>query len=55
MQPVMTAFGGRVPPDGGFGCSGNPNLLRVERRGPDEITFPDCSEFPSPLKRCVAK
>jgi len=55
MQPVMSAFGGRVPPDGGFGCSGNPNLLRVERRGPDEITFPDCSEFPSPLKRCVAK
>lgn len=42
----------RVPPDFGFGCGTNPNLLRVERRGPDEIVFPGCSEFPSPLKRC---
>jgi len=52
--PVMGAMGPRVPNDAGFGC-GSPNLLRVERRGPDEIVFPGCSEFPSPLKRCVAK
>ena len=54
-QPVLSAFGGRVPPDAGFGCGDNPNLLRVERRGPDEIVFPNCTEFPSPLKRCTTK
>ncbi|MBX6373995.1 MAG: hypothetical protein IRZ13_07110 [Acetobacteraceae bacterium] len=48
----VSGFGGRAPPDLGFGCSGNPNLLRVERRGPDEIAFTDCAEFPSPLRRC---
>jgi hypothetical protein len=53
--PVMGAMGPRAPNDAGFGCAGNPNLLRVERRGPDEIVFPGCSEFPSPLKRCVTK
>lgn len=51
--PVGGPFGGRVPPDIGFSCSGNPNVLRIERRGPDEIAFPNCAEFPSPLKRCV--
>lgn len=55
MQPVPSPFGNRVPPDAGFGCGGNPDALRVERRGPDEIVFPNCSEFPSPLKRCVAR
>lgn len=44
--------GGRVPLGAGFGCA-DPNLLRVERRGNNEIVFPDCSEFPSPLKRCT--
>ena len=47
-------FGGRVPPDAGFGCEGGMDVLRVERRGPDEIVFPDCREFVSPLKRCGA-
>lgn len=50
--PVASPFGGRVPPDAGFGCEGGPNVLRIERRGPDEILFPDCREFLSPLKRC---
>ena len=27
----------------------------VERRGPNEIVFPNCSEFPSPLKRCTTR
>jgi hypothetical protein len=54
VQPQTTPFGARVPPDAGFGCAGGPNVLLVERRGPDEIVFPDCAEFPSPLKRCVA-
>jgi hypothetical protein len=44
--------GGRLPPEIGFGCDGNPNLLRVRRRGPDEILFPNCSDFPLPLRRC---
>ena len=52
-SPVIGALGGRMPPDIGFGCDGNPNLLRVERRGPDEIAFPDCKEFPATLKRCT--
>jgi hypothetical protein len=53
--PQATPFGARLPPDIGFGCPGGPNTLRVERRGPNEIVFPDCAEFPSPLKRCVAE
>ena len=53
--PAARALGGRLPPDIGFGCGGSPDLLRVQRRGPDEIAFPDCNDFPSPLKRCVAK
>ena len=53
--PVARALGGRLPPDIGFGCGGSPDLLRVQRRGPDEIAFPDCTDFPSPLKRCVAR
>jgi hypothetical protein len=52
--PAGGPFGGRVPPDVGFGCDDNPNLLRVERRGPNEIVFPNCREFPSPLRRCTA-
>lgn len=48
-----TPLGPRVPSDVGFGCQGGANILRVERRGADEIVFPDCSEFPSPLRRCV--
>ena len=57
LTPLMVGagpMGGRLPADYGFGCGSNPNLLRVERRGPDEIVFPGCNEFPSPLRRCVA-
>lgn len=52
--PVGSAFGARIPPDIGFSCEGGPNILRIERQGPNEISFPDCREFPSPLKRCGA-
>ena len=38
----------------GFGCT-DANTLRVERRGENEIVFPNCSEFPSPLKRCTTR
>jgi len=50
--PTIGAFGAQAPGrDSTFGCA-NANALRVERRGEDEIIFPNCSEFPSPLKRC---
>ncbi len=42
----------RLPPDFGFGCPGGPDMLEVQRLGPDEIAFPNCSEMPSPLRRC---
>ena len=38
---------------GGFGCE-NPAVLRVQRRGEDQIAFPSCSDFPYPLVRCPA-
>ena len=53
--PIVGPLGARMPTDAGFGCDGNPNLLRVERRGPNEVVFPKCSEFPSPLKRCTTR
>jgi len=53
--PQNTPFGARLPPDVGFGCPSGPNALRVERRGPDEIVFPNCAEFPSPLRRCATR
>lgn len=43
---------GRPMPEIGFGCDGNPNLLRVSRRGPDEVLLPGCVEFPGALRRC---
>ncbi|MBK1661215.1 hypothetical protein [Paracraurococcus ruber] len=52
LAPVGSPLGNRIPPDVGFGCAGNPNALTVQRKGPDEIAFPGCAEFPSPLKRC---
>lgn len=55
MLPMPGPFGGRAPLDAGFGCGGNPDALRVERRSLNEIVFPNCSEFPSPLRRCVTR
>ena len=46
------SFNNRPAPDAGFSCDNNPDLLRVRRRGPDEIAFPGCLEFPSVLRRC---
>ncbi|WP_207541098.1 hypothetical protein [Sabulicella rubraurantiaca] len=43
---------GRAPPEAGFGCDGNPDLLRVVRRGEDEVVLQGCNEFPFPLRRC---
>jgi len=38
----------------GFGCS-SPDVLRVQRRGENEISFPECADFPYPLVRCPAR
>jgi len=46
---------GDSPPEPGFGCNGDPDLLVVQRRGPNEIVFPGCIDFPSPLVRCGAQ
>jgi len=53
VPPQQTAFGLRMPSDIGFGCAAGPNALSVRRISEDEIVFPDCAEFPSPLRRCV--
>jgi len=50
--PVLGPMGPRAAPDAGFGCPGGPNVLRVERRGADEMAFAGCVEFPATLKRC---
>jgi hypothetical protein len=42
-----------LPDDLGFGCP-QADVLRVVRVGPNEIRFPDCTGFPSPLVRCPA-
>lgn len=52
LTPLL-AQGGRLPPDIGFGCGGNPNVLRVERRSEHEIVFAGCNEFFAPLRRCL--
>jgi hypothetical protein len=38
----------------GFGCA-SPDFLVVQRRGENEIAFPNCSDFPNPLVRCPAQ
>jgi len=43
-----------VAEDLGFGCP-QPDTLRVVKTGPDEISFPGCTAFPSPLVRCPMK
>jgi hypothetical protein len=40
--------------DLGFGCA-QPDTLRVVKVGPNQIAFPGCTAFPSPLVRCPMK
>lgn len=42
---------GGSPPQPGFGCD-SPDVLHVQRRGENEISFPGCADFPNPLVRC---
>lgn len=37
-----------------FGCP-NPDMLPIQRRGQNEITFPGCTDFPFPLIRCAQR
>jgi hypothetical protein len=53
--PQASALGARLPPDIGFGCPGGPNALRVERQADGEIIFPNCADFPFPLRRCTGR
>ena len=39
---------------GGFGCE-SPDVLHVQRRGDNEISFPGCTDFPNPLVRCQTR
>ena len=45
---------GGSPPQPGFGCD-NPDVLHVQRRGENEISFPGCADFPNPLVRCQTR
>jgi hypothetical protein len=47
---VSPTGGGAV----GFGCA-DPNGLNVQRRSDNEISFPDCGDFPYPLVRCPGR
>ena len=58
--PAMAAAGpfnvspGGGPSEVGFGCI-SPDILRVQRRTENEISFPGCTDFPYPLVRCPAR
>ena len=53
--PASGLLGVTAPrPAVGFGCE-NPNVLHVQRRGENEISFPGCAEFPNPLVRCQTR
>jgi len=42
------------PPVSGFGCA-SIDSLNVQRRGENEIAFPNCGDFPYPLIRCPGR
>jgi hypothetical protein len=56
LRPTQRAGGplGAVG-ESGFGCGGDPNLLRVQRLDGGEIAFPGCIDFPSPLVSCTGR
>lgn len=47
-------LGQAEPATSGFGCD-SPDVLYVQRKGPNEITFPGCKDFPNPLVRCPSR
>jgi hypothetical protein len=54
--PSMSLLGpaAATAPGMGFGCE-SPDVLDVERRTDNQITFPGCSDFPYPLIRCPGR
>lgn len=57
--PAGTGVGGAFGLAGpgqpvGFGCE-SPDALHVLRQGPNQITFPNCKDFPEPLVRCASR
>ena len=40
--------------EAGFGCI-SPDVLQVQRRSDNEISFPGCTDFPYPLVRCPGR
>jgi hypothetical protein len=52
--PTSNLLGLSMPPIIGFGCE-SPDVLHVIRRGENEITFPNCAEYPYPLERCPGR
>jgi hypothetical protein len=52
--PQTGLFGVAPTPAAGFGCD-SPDVLHVQRRSDNEITFPGCADFPNPLVRCPSR
>jgi hypothetical protein len=52
--PQSGLFGVVPAPAVGFGCE-SPDVLHVQRRSENEITFPGCADFPNPLVRCPSR
>ncbi len=52
--PTSNLLGLSSAPVVGFGCA-SPDELHVVRRGENEITFPDCGDYPYPLVRCPGR
>ena len=48
LEPAQSAA------DPTFGCP-NPDVLPIQRRGDDQISFPGCTDFPYPLIRCATR
>ena len=43
-----------TPAGAGFGCA-DPDQLTVVRKSENEISFPNCADFPNPLIRCPSR
>ena len=52
--PGPFGLGAGGPPAVGCGCI-SPDILRVQRRSDNEISFPGCTDFPYPLVRCPGR
>lgn len=50
-RPTSGLLGASGAGQAGFGCE-SPDVLHVQRRGENEISFPGCADFPNPLVRC---